>query len=123
MRINFLNEEEVTQNSGVADMLMSAINTKWNTISELTSMSVNLEDEGYTDFIDVINEIIEDENKNIGKLQHLLSIVSPSTENIEDGEQEAEDALSESLDKDEMARITPEINKFVESQGFTVDKG
>ena len=104
-------EIEGTQvNSGVVDILIDFINKKWGNIRDLNSMIVTLQSEGYDDMCPVIETILEEENASIGKLQQLIELVSPSTEAIENGKQQAITELDgesvitvESLKEDKMS--------------------
>jgi hypothetical protein len=43
--------------------------------------------------VPVIQSVLEDENKNVGKLQQLVELISPTAKSIDDGRQEAIDEL------------------------------
>lgn len=102
MKKLFLNEdvdvedETTPSNTGLVDIIISSINSKWDSIRSLNSLIVNLDDEGYEEFIPVIEDILDDENINIGQLQHLVEVLSPNTSSIEDGKEEAADTLDAS---------------------------
>ena len=81
--------EDTQVNSGVVDILIDFINKKWDNIRDLNSIIVTLQGEGYDDMCPVVETILEDENTSIGKLQQLIELVSPSTQSIEDGKQQA----------------------------------
>ena len=86
-------EETAAPEIGLADIIISLINKKWDTVRDLNSLTVNLNETGYEDYVPVIEEILEEENNHIGKLQHVVEILSPSTVNIDAGKQEAEDII------------------------------
>lgn len=102
--------EDTQVNSGVVDILIDFINKKWDNIRDLNSIIVTLQGEGYDDMCPVVETILEDENTSIGKLQQLIELVSPSTQSIEDGKQQAISELDgesiitvESLKEDKMS--------------------
>ena len=79
--------------TGVADMLISAINDEWSTIQRYNSMIATLRTEmsgnpAYEQFIAVIEEINNEENKHVGQLQEVLKQISPNANSIQDGEEE-----------------------------------
>lgn len=79
--------------TGLADVVIASINKKWDSIRDLNSIIVTMKDKGYIDYISIIEDILEDENNHIGKLQHIVEELSPVTNNIEDGKQEAEELI------------------------------
>ena len=80
-------------NTGLADIVISSINSKWESVRDLNSIIVNLKEQGYDDFVPIIESVLENENNSIGQLQHIVELLSPDAENIEQGKQEAEDLL------------------------------
>ena len=79
--------------TGVADMLISAINDEWSTIQRYNSMIATLRTEmsgnpAYEQFIAVNEEINNEENKHVGQLQEVLKQISPNARSIQDGEEE-----------------------------------
>ena len=96
---------------GVTNLIISAINKKWENITDFNGIIATLREYQYKDMIPVLEEIIVDENNNIGKLQQLVELISPTAkENIEVGKEEAIEtlddvepvieSLNESFDKD-----------------------
>ena len=85
-------------NSAVADMIISAINTKYEHIRELNSIVTTLEECGRSEFVGLIKEILENEHKMIGQLQETVKEVSPEAEEVEVGKEEVEDSLNENFD-------------------------
>ena len=81
-------------NTGVADMLIAAINDEWEAIQTYNSIISTLTYESannyeFSNMIPVIQDIVNEENKHVGQLQELLKVISPNTESIRDGEIEA----------------------------------
>ena len=79
---------------GVANILIAAINDEWQTISRYNDLIANLSQ--HPDMIDTIQDIVAEENVHVGQLQKLLQQISPNVENIEKGEEEADQQLGES---------------------------
>lgn len=88
--------------SGIADSLIKLINDEWEAIQGYNNfrdmiLSMNNNGDGnYSEMIRVIDEISNEENLHVGQLQELLKIVSPNTESISKGEEEAQEQLSPS---------------------------
>lgn len=78
----------------ISNMLIDNINGEWDTIAKYNDMISALEQAGNEDLIPVIKDIIVEENKHIGQLQQCLKTISPNTEEIDNGEVEAEEQLS-----------------------------
>lgn len=83
--------------SGVAGMLIEAINDEWNTINMYNDLVTTLTAEGITDMIPVFEDILVEENKHVGQLQELLKRVSPNANAISTGEQEAQTQLDDDV--------------------------
>lgn len=84
--------------TGVADMLIAAINDEWETIRNYNSLMATLQYEASTNqqydaFIKVIEDITNEENVHVGQLQELLKQVSPNANSIEQGEAEGAEQL------------------------------
>lgn len=84
--------------TGVADLLITAINDEWEAIRKYNSLIATLRFEStsnsiYESFVDVISEISNEENKHVGQLQELLKQISPNVESISDGEAEGASQL------------------------------
>ena len=91
------------KDTGVAQMLIDAINGEWDTIKLYNDIMVNLEAYGYSDMANVIRDINNEENKHIGQLQAALETISPNANSIESGSQEAEAQLTNTIAADELA--------------------
>lgn len=93
---------ETPSETGISNMLISAINGEWDTINLYNSIVETLRTEAedtnsdYSDMINVINDILSEENKHIGQLQECLKKVSPNTQEIASGETEGAQQLDES---------------------------
>lgn len=80
-------------NTGIADLLIAAINDEWEAIRSYNSLVSTLAFESannpqFARMIDVINDINSEENKHVGQLQEILKILSPNASLIKEGEQE-----------------------------------
>lgn len=80
--------------NGVAKLILDAINDESDTIKMYNDLIVNTDD---ADIIQIIQDITAEENNHIGMLQKALEIVSPNASNIEDGVEEAESMINESI--------------------------
>lgn len=96
-----LSGPETAEDTGIANLLLDAISNSTDTIQMYNAIIANTTDEN---LIDELNEILVDENRNMGKLQALLQNVSPNAEEIMNGAieiQGVEDSpVDESLDED-----------------------
>lgn len=82
--------------TGVAEMLMSAIKEEFTTIQTYNSMISTMLAENvseYTSIIALIREIIVEENKHVGQLEEALKLISPNAENIDKGAEEGKSQL------------------------------
>lgn len=88
--------------SGIADALIKLINDEWEAIqgyNNFRDMILSMQQSGdgdYSEMIRVIDEVSNEENLHVGQLQELLKRVSPNTESIARGEEEAEEQLASS---------------------------
>ena len=95
-------EENKNAALAISDILIDAINKKYDSVRDLNSIKVNIEEEGFDDMNPVIDSIIEEENNHIGKLQQLVDLLSGGEEEIAEGKEETIDMIDNS-------------NEFVES--------
>lgn len=93
MRLKLRENADINVATGISDIIIDSINKKWDNIRDLNSIIVNLNEEGYEELVPVIQSVLEDENKNVGKLQQLVELISPTAKSIDDGRQEAIDEL------------------------------
>lgn len=88
--------------SGIADTLINLINDEWEAIqgyNNFREMILGMQqnnDGDYTAMLRVIDEVVNEENRHVGQLQELLKGVSPNTESIQAGEDEAQEQLQAS---------------------------
>lgn len=95
-----LNGPETPEDRGLTEVILSLINDENDTIKSYNSFIASLEN--YSEFIPVINDIINEEMNHVGMLQTLLQRVSPNTENIESGRAEADRILNTDIDSIEV---------------------
>ena len=108
-------ENTINPAVGIIDILIDAINKKYDNIRDLNSLNVNLSEENYESMIPVIDSIIENENNSIGKLQQLIDFLGGSEEDIEEGKQET----IEIIDTNEFVEsITSMKKKLILSENF-----
>ena len=78
-------------------MLISAINDEWSTIDKYKSILATIrETQGIdpTYYERVLSEITSEENRHVGQLQELLKQISPNTQEITKGQQEAKTQMN-----------------------------
>jgi hypothetical protein len=93
MKLKLRENADINVVTGISDIIIDSINKKWDNIRDLNSIIVNMNEEGYEEMVPVIQSVLEDENKNVGKLQQLVELISPTAKSIDDGRQEAIDEL------------------------------
>lgn len=81
-------EDNINASLAISDILIDAINKKYDSIRDLNSIKVNISEEGFDDMNPVIDSIIEEENNHIGKLQQLVDLLTGGEENIAEGKEE-----------------------------------
>lgn len=89
---------QMGSDTGVADMLLDAINDEIETIRKYNSMIATLRVElinnpVYDSFINVLNDINEEENVHVGQLQEMLKQISPNASSIQRGIEEGSEQL------------------------------
>lgn len=102
------------EDSGLSDMLIGAIKDEMSTIQMYNVLITNLTT--HVEMKNVILDILAEENKHVGQLQKLLSLISPNTEEIQNGIIEA----SEQLDGEN--KIKPEYNESINEGILTEGK-
>ena len=111
--------------SGIADTLIKLINDEWEAIqgyNNFRDMILTMQqnnDGNYSEMIKVIDEISNEENLHVGQLQELLKRVSPNTESIAKGEEEAQEQLEVSGNEWINGRLKVD---FHEPRVFNVEK-
>ena len=81
--------------TGVADLLIDAINDEWEAIRKYNSLIACLRFEAennptYNSFVTIIEDIVAEENKHVGQLQKALENISPNAKYIEQGRAEGQ---------------------------------
>lgn len=98
----------------LSGMLINALKDELSTIQMYNVLITNLTT--HVEMKDVILDIISEENKHVGQLQKLLSLISPNTEEIQNGIVEA----SEQLDGEN--KIKSEYNESLNEDILTEGK-
>lgn len=81
--------------STISNMLIELINGEWNTIADYNNFVNACKQSGNTDLISIIEDIANEEANHVGMLQTALKTLSPNTETIEDGQEEAQKDLQD----------------------------
>lgn len=98
----------------LSGMLINALKDELSTIQMYNVLITNLTT--HVEMKDVILDIISEENKHVGQLQKLLGLISPNTEEIQNGIVEA----SEQLDGEN--KIKSEYNESINEDILTEGK-
>lgn len=92
---------QTSNDTGLANMLIHAINGEWETISEYNDILTVIRNNNQLDMIPVVEDILSEENKHVGQLQKILETISGNVADISEGEQEASKQMSdETVDDD-----------------------
>lgn len=121
MKLKLRENADINVVTGISDIIIDSINKKWDNIRDFNSIIVNLNEEGYEDLVPVIQSILEDENKNVGKLQQLVELISPNAKSIDDGKQEAINELDNSEIKVEEMKLSENFSNVPEKVTTNVD--
>lgn len=121
MKLKLRENADINVVTGISDIIIDSINKKWDNIRDFNSIIVNLNEEGYEDLVPVIQSVLEDENKNVGKLQQLIELISPNASSIDDGKQEAIDELDNNEIKVEEMKLDENFPNVPEKTTTVVD--
>lgn len=97
LTVNVADEEQtpnVGADTGIAALLIKAINDEWTTIDEYNSIIATMSEEGKGEMVPVIQDIVAEENVHVGQLQTLLQTISPNVAKVAEGEAEAAEQLA-----------------------------
>lgn len=97
LTVNVADEEETPApgaDTGIAALLIKAINDEWATIDEYNSIIATMSEEGKGEMVPVIQDIVAEENVHVGQLQTLLQTISPNVAKVAEGEAEAAEQLA-----------------------------
>lgn len=106
------------EENGTATMLINSISDTWNKISDYNNIISTLSSTNVPNaenMIDVVKDVVDNENENVGKLMAALKSVSPNTENVKVGEEEAVEKLTEDLDDDKLDLISDVLGRSISS--------
>ena len=122
MKLKLKENADINVVTGISDIIIDSINKKWDNIRDFNSIIVNLNEEGYEELVPVIESILEDENKNVGKLQQLVELISPTAKSIDDGRQEAIDELDNiDTEVEEEMKLSENFSNVPDKTTTTVD--
>ena len=117
-------EEEVGEvdveeraDAGIADALRQATNQVTELIRKCEELMQWVNEEGKDELAVVLNDIVNVENENIGKIQAMLGRVTNSDEHIEDGKEQAEQAMDDVQGVDEVEEVEEEEEDIFEDLG------
>ena len=79
---------ETIEGMGVSNLIMQTIKDVYTMIEGYNTLYLALSDVGEIDKMGVVNSIISNEHSNINALQTLLSDISPSADNAQQGDGE-----------------------------------
>lgn len=79
---------------GIAGVINSLIIDEFEAIDGYNSAIATAEEEGMTDIVNVLKDIVNEENLHVGQLQTCLTKVSPNAQSIDDGQVEAQQQLN-----------------------------
>lgn len=106
------------EENGVATMLINSISDTWDKINEyngiISTVSVTNVDNA-DEIISVVKDVVDTENENVGKLMSALRSISPNTENVRVGEEEADMKLTEALDPKKVELISDILGRSISS--------
>lgn len=94
-----LNEDLFESANGINNLLIDAVNKKWESITNFNSIIVNLQEENYEDMVPVIEDILKDEHNHVGQLQQLIEMLTPVASEIESGKEQAENTLEDVVEE------------------------
>lgn len=105
--------------AGLSSMLNDAIQNTLATIDNFNSIAITANDESHEDIANVVKGIVVEQNKQVGKLQELLKLVSPAAKAIEQGKAEVE----EQVNSQESINVEDDISELeLEEAISTIEK-
>lgn len=84
------------EDTGVATVISDIINKEYEVVNTADALSHQIEN---SDVLDILEDVTNEAHEAIGKLQACLELFSPTADAIEDGAEEAEQVLGESLNE------------------------
>lgn len=96
------------EENGVATVITDSIADTWQKINDYNHIISTISSSGIKnseELISVLKDIVDDENKNVGKLMSALNTISPEVDNVEVGKEEANMKLTESINEDKLRVI------------------
>lgn len=94
--------------SGIAMMINSLIQDEWQAIDGYTSAIRTLQEQNaHPEMIKTLEDIMNEENVHVGQLQLLMSLVAPTTDSIDKGEEEGLKQVAQSEAPNVDMPVTP----------------
>ena len=94
-----LKEDLSPEDVGVSSLFNDLIQKEYEQLTQYDSVQITLEDKGDDRFSDIFEYIKDDINIHIGMLQSCLEDLNGSGEQVEQGEQQADQVLGEDIEK------------------------
>lgn len=94
-----LKEELSPEDVGASSLFNDLIQKEYEQLTQYDSVQITLEDKGDDRFSDIFEYIKDDINIHIGMLQSCLEDLNGSGEQVEQGEQQADQVLGEGIEK------------------------
>lgn len=85
-------------NNGINSLIIGAINDEWEAIRFYEDLLVNNSDENVAK---VVQDILNEEHNHVGMLEEILKGFSQEVEEIESGEQEAQEIINNDIQEEE----------------------
>lgn len=121
---NIISQED----AGINSLFIDLINDCWSIIDNYHSIIVTLDALGRHEFDETLKGLLEDRNKEVGSLQGILEILSPSSSQIELGKSEAEDQVAFDevhedfgLNESSVGEPDSQMNQMSKSRPYTID--
>lgn len=96
MKKLLLEEVDENQQSEVqaSNLISALIKTEWDSVDLYNSILLTATNDGLSDVVAVLNDIVSNHYVHIGQLEGLLGLVNDNVDNIEDGQEMVDDLIS-----------------------------
>ena len=90
--------EEVDENQQsefqASNLISALIKTEWDSVDLYNSILLTATNDGLSDVVAVLNDIVSNHYVHIGQLEGLLGMVNDNVDSIEDGQEMVDDLIS-----------------------------
>lgn len=90
--------EEVDENQQsefqASNLISALIKTEWDSVDLYNSILLTATNDGLSDVVAVLNDIVSNHYVHIGQLEGLLGLVNDNVDSIEDGQEMVDDLIS-----------------------------